>query len=136
VNINLRLKHSAVAAALLWLCAVCGCKTEQAPKYTDLLKTWKPIAVYHVADGSHILVVQSITNGIESGKYIWPWFSSLGPGWGGQVLKPWGVVDLDQRKGLADVYDYTKGQQDGAANGSQPIRSETNAMSPAAGSRR
>jgi hypothetical protein len=136
MNINLKLTHSAVAAALLWLCTVCGCKTEQAPRYTDLLKTWKPIAVHHVADGTHIRVVQSITNGIESGKYICPWLSSLGPNWTGEVLKHWGVVDLGSREGLADVYDYTKGQQDGATNGSQPVRAQTNQTSGAAGSRR
>jgi hypothetical protein len=136
MSINLKLTRSSVAAALLSLCAACGCKTEQVPKYTDLLKTWNPIAVHHIADGSHILVVQSVTNGIESGKYVWPLSSSRGPALNEGALKPWGIVDLGPRMGLANVYDYTKGQQGGSADGGQSFGSGTNRTSGAAGPRR
>jgi hypothetical protein len=40
------------------------------------------------------------------------------------------------RRSAKGYQQESKGQQDGAANGSQPIRSETNRTSSAAGSRR
>ena len=139
---NTRMKLRAFAAAAAGLLSVSGCHTAEAPKYSDLIKVWHPISIYHVADGSHIVLVQSITNGVESGKYIWPMFSSRGPGGDGFALTGWrgptgsSLIDLGARQGLAAVLEYTKGQPDGAANRSQPIRSETNRTSSAAGSGR
>ena len=122
--------------------AFCGCRVEVAPKYSDLLKVWHPVSIYHVADGTHIVVVQSVTNGIESGKYIWPMNSSAGPGGDGFVLGGWRgpdgspLIDLGGLQGLATVLEYTKGQQNGVADGSQPFSSGTNRTPGAAGSRR
>jgi hypothetical protein len=52
-------------------------------------------------------------------------FAGLGPVDIGPVLREWGYV-----------YQADKAQPGGAANGSQPIRSEENSKSPPAGSRR
>jgi len=65
---NTRIEARAFAAAAAGLLFVSGCHTAEAPKYSELIKVWHPISIYHVADGSHIIVVQSITNGVESGK--------------------------------------------------------------------
>jgi hypothetical protein len=124
------------------LLAASGCSTVERPKYSDLVKAWDPISIYHVADGTHIVVVQSITNGVESGKYIWPMFSSIGPGGGGFVLSGWrdntgsSLIDLGERRGLGTVLEYTRRQPGGAANLSQPVSPETNRTSSAADSGR
>src|SRR5262249_5438709 len=101
-----------------------------------------PISIYGVGDGSHMVVLQSITNGVESGKYVWPMFSSIGPGGGGFELRGWrdqtgfSLIDLGERHGLGTVFEYTKGQPGGAASRSQPVSHETNRTSSAAGSGR
>jgi hypothetical protein len=139
---NTQFKLSACAAWVTVLLTSSGCHTVEAPKYSDLVKAWHPISIYHVADGTHIIVVQSITNGVESGKYIWPMFSSIGPGGSGFVLSGWrdqtgsSLIDLGGREGLATVLEYTRGQPDGAANRSQPVPSGTNLTSAPAGSGR
>jgi hypothetical protein len=139
---NMRIKLRAFAAAAAGLLYVSGCHTAEAPKYSDLIKTWHPISIYHVADGSHIVLVQSITNGVESGKYIWPMFSSIGPGGDGFALSAWrspdgfSLIDLGPRQGQATVLEYTRRQPDGAANRSQPVSPQTNQTSAPAGSGR
>lgn len=142
--------------ALVWLCATSGCQTQpgtgEPPKYSDLLKAWKPIRVYHAGDGSHIVVVQEVNDEFESGKYIVPMTSSLLPAGlvglrpekagSAEVFTPWSmggsslIVLESDHSGLAEVYNYRKSQPDGPANRSQPIRSETNGTSAAAGSGR
>ena len=119
-KMNMRIKLRVCAASGAGLLALSGCQTAEAPKYSDLIKAWHPISIYHVADGTHIVVVQSITNGVESGKYIWPMFSSAGPASNGLVLRGWrgptgsSLIDLGGRQGLATVLEYTR-RQDGAA---------------------
>src|SRR5881628_873396 len=119
---NTRMKLRAFAAAAAGLLSVSGCHTAEAPKYSDLIKVWHPISIYHVADGSHIVLVQSITNEVESGKYIWPMCSSIGPGSNGFLLSAWRrpagscLIELGGRQGLATVFEYTKRQAHGAAN--------------------
>ncbi len=116
-------KLTVCAVGVAGLLASSGCHTVEPLNYTDLLKAWHPISIYHVAaDGSHIVVVQSVTNGVESGKYIWPMFSSFGPGGGGFVLSGWrdqtgsSLIELGGREGLATVFEYTKGQRVEAPN--------------------
>ena len=108
-------------ATLVCLVIVCGCHGIEVPKYADLVKAWKPITTYHAAgDGSHIALVQSITNGVESGKYIWPQVSSFGPGGDGFNLTGWrgptgtSLVDLGPKEGLGSVFDYTKPVAEGS----------------------
>ncbi len=115
-------KLTLCTAWMAGLLASSGCHTVEPLKYSDLIKTWHPISIYHVADGSHIVVVQGITNGVESGKYLWPMFSSFGPGGGGFVLSGWrdqrgsSLIELGGTEGLATVFEYTKGQQVEAPN--------------------
>jgi len=90
----------------------------------------------------------------------WPWYVvmapfgvlplCLGPGWyrvaGGIAVVLSGLLivsDIEQGKRFHEKLDRlrkkataTNGDPDGAANGSQPFRSETNPTSSAAGSRR
>lgn len=94
---------------------MCGCRAVEAPNYAELIKVWKPVRIYHAGgDGSHIVVVQSVTGGVESGKYIWPQASSFGPGGDGFNLTGWrgpngtSLIELGPKEGLGSVYDYTK----------------------------
>ena len=93
-----------------------------------------PVRVYD--DHGNTVVVQKMVDGIESGKYIVPLVSSWIPfrGEGGFTLVlGTGYINKDLS---AVVYEYLKRQPSGPADGSQPIRSETNRTSSAAGSRR
>jgi hypothetical protein len=124
----------------------------------------RPVSVY--SDLGNTVIVQGVSGGMEFGKYVVPLTSShlppekASPEWieGGFILAPatgllsWlppggedslklappaGPTLIDIGGGeLAKVYDYKKSQPGGAANRSQPIRSETNPAPAAAGSGR
>ena len=108
--------------------AQAGKSEDQIPSsyWSDQIKALSPINVY--IHRVNIVVVQHIADRVETGKYIYIPVSSYLPANGddGFTFTPAGQ----------SVYDYRRSQPDGPANGSQPIRSETNRTSSAAGSRR
>jgi hypothetical protein len=126
---------------LVLLSQVCGCRTSRRePKpveFAQVVPEWNPIRIYRAGDSSHIVVVQNVAGGVESGKYIVPLTSSLGQDTRTFVLtrclvKGSEFVDLGKRSGLARVYNYTRSTSDGSASGSQPLASETNPSQPLA----
>jgi len=94
--------------------------------WRDPIKALNPIKVY--IHRANIVVVQTIIDGVESGKYISIPISSYLPqnGDDGFTFTP----------AAESVYDYRRSQQDGRANGSQPIRAEAVSTASMAGSRR
>jgi hypothetical protein len=144
-----------IFVAALLIHALCGCHarrdvhppaselTEAKPAsatavlYSDFLKSLHPVRVY--SDHINTVVVQRVTDGVESGKYLIPLISSyipFGEEAGFRITPTDSYVDMGRGTGLAQVYDYRRSQPDGAADGGQPFRSETNQASGAAGPHR
>ena len=87
-------------------------------------------------DVGNIVVVQGKSGGVEYGKYIIPLPSSHLPLGRDLILGPTKCQIEGSGGPGAEVYDYWKGRLLGAADGSQPFRSETNLMPSVPGSRR
>ena len=84
---------------------------------------------YTVLDRGEDYVVIRVHGGIQDGKEIRIRFVDNDKAY-------WITTQAIMGDGLRERFDKVITEQDGAANGSQPIRSETNRTSSAAGSRR
>ena len=112
-----------------------GGRPDLGTAYRDFIPTLHPLSVYQ--DRGNVVVVQTVTYGVESGKYIKPLVSSydrFGEE-GDFILTPATGCPSCLSDG-AWVYDYRKRQPDGPANRSQRVRSGTGRTSSDAGSGR
>src|SRR5262245_42844955 len=120
-------------AAVQWLTPL----PEAAARFRGFIRTQYHSRVYQ--DHGNIVLEQGKSGGVEYGKYIVPRESSYFPlaQQGGFLLGP-ATEHITGGGGTgAAVYDYQRGQPDGAAIASQHFRFEwTNSASPAAGLRR
>jgi hypothetical protein len=120
-------KIAGAAACLyaLWVVANWPRVPAEAAEFRRYIGSLHPVRVY--MDGPNIVVVQSKSSRVESGKYIIPHVSSHLPlGEHGDLVlgSKTCVISIGQGMG-AVVCDYRRGQPRGAADRSEPFRPET-----------